>query len=294
MTATAKSVSVVIPSYNPGDKLLKCLNSIFTHKTDIVFEVIVVDSSPGNPAEMIHAHYPEVKVIHRQQRTYAGKARAIGVKEAKNDLICFTDSDCLVQDHWLDQLINGYSQGYTVVQGSVGNGTPHSIWGTVEYLTEFRRLNPGFRPHEIETMATCNLLVHRSVFQDMGDFPDIVKCEDTIFCEKIMKHDYKIYFNPDACILHLNRTGFAHYINNQINLGEGENEVRRRTNRYGSFLIKYPFLLPLVPVYRTIRMWYEFGISDKKYLLQSFLLYPFILTGFFAHVWGFIRGPYKH
>ena len=91
----------------------------------------------------------------------------------------------------------------------------------------------------------------------------------------------------------MNRTSFMAYVKNQIYLGEGELEARRRTNRYGSFLIDLPFLLPLVPFYRTLMTFRCFMLSDRSLLWKTAAMYPLILLGFIVHVWGFIRGPYR-
>lgn len=290
---TKKRISVVVPSYKPGQEILNCLKHIFAQETEIRFDVTVVDSSPEDPATMIRKVFPEVTVIHLRQRTYPGKARSFGAQRVRGDIICFTDVDCIVDKQWMNQLLDKQKAGYRVVGGSVCNGTPKSLFGTAEYITEFRELNPGVRSGEVTAVASCNLAVDREVFESIGYFPDFMKAEDTIFCEYARTHGYKIFFNPDAKITHMNRTSFAAYIRNQIYLGEGEVEARRWTKRYGSFLIAYPFLLPFVPLYRTWMTFKCFLFSDRKLLFKTIALYPVILLGFMAHVWGFIRGPYR-
>lgn len=287
------TISVVIPSYKPGREILTCLESVMNQKTDRVYDVTVVDSSPDDPSAMIRAGYPDVRVIHLKQRTYPGKARSAGAAQVKGDIVCFTDVDCIVDDDWLESLLEQHRHGYKLVGGSVVNGTPDSIFGTAEYITEFRELNPLVRPQTVSALASCNLSVNREVFDTVGYFPDFMKAEDTIFCEYVREAGYEIFFNPAARITHMNRTSFSGYFKNQIYLGEGEVEARRRTNRYGSFLITYPFLLPLVPFYRTWMTFRCFLKSDRSLLVTTVLIYPLILLGFIAHVWGFIRGPYK-
>ncbi len=288
-----KKVSVVIPSYKPGEEILKCIKHVLNQNTDIQYDVTVVDSSPENPEKMIKDQYPQVEVVHLKQRTYPGKARSTGAQRVKGDIICFTDVDCIVDENWMNQLLESWSQGYKVIGGSVINGTPQSVFGTAEYITEFRELNPLVKSKEVTAVASCNLAVDREVFRKVGYFPDFMKAEDTIFCEYARSGGFIILFNPEAKITHMNRTSFTGYVKNQMYLGEGEVEARRWTKRYGSFLIPYPFLLPLVPFYRTIMTVKCFLFSDRKLLLKTILIYPVILLGFISHVWGFIRGPYR-
>ena len=180
-----KSISVVIPSYKPGKDILTCLESVRNQKTALAYDITVVDSSPESPAEMIQSVFPEVNVIHLKQRTYPGKARSTGAAEAGGDIVCFTDVDCVVDENWLEELLSGQREGYKVVGGSVVNGTPRSLFGTAEYITEFRELNPGVKPQTVSALASCNLSVDREVFDTVGYFPDFMKAEDTMFCEYV-------------------------------------------------------------------------------------------------------------
>ena len=282
-----------IPSYCPGDDILHCLDSVTHQSLNIPYEVIVVDSSPEDPSQRIHQDFPFVQVVHLKERTLSGRARSIGASMAKGDVIFFTDTDCVVDKDWLHHLWQSHQSGYLVAGGSVVNGTPDSYVGTTEYLLEFNEMNPWVKAGEVRALPSCNLAVNRRIFQSVGYFPDFLKGEDTIFCENVISSGEKIFFNPKAKICHTNRRQFAKYVRNQVSLGEGSAEARRWTKRPGHFLIQLPFLLPLVPLYRTLMIAKRF-LASRPGLFFSYLYhYPLIFIGLFAHSWGFIRGPYR-
>ena len=59
------------------------------------------------------------------------------------------------------------------------------------------------------------------------------------------------------------------------------------------FLIQYPFLIGLIPVFRTL-------VTGKRLLLSNWTLfglymiyYPLIFLGLIFYTWGFILGPYR-
>jgi GT2 family glycosyltransferase len=286
-------VSIVIPSYKPDNNIINCIESIKNQKFNVSYEIIVVDSSPRDISNFIKMSFPDVEVIHLEKRTLSGRARSIGASKVRGKIVFFTDTDCIVDNNCLKNLLRDHNSGYNVVGGSVVNGTPKSIVGSTEYLLEFNESNPWSKPREVRAVPSCNLSVNRQIFELVGFFPDFLKGEDTLFCENVILKGEKIYFNPEAKIIHINRKSFLKYIKNQISLGEGAVEARRRAKLHGYFLINYPFLLPLVPVYRTFAIGKRLLLSNFKLFILFLILYPLIFLGLIAHTWGFIRGPYK-
>ena len=286
-------LSVVIPSYRPGHRIFQCLDSVFRQDIGSSYEVVVVDSSPEDLGPSLRERYPSVRLIQLPKRALSGRARSIGAAQALGRIVCFTDADCVVDPHWLHRLSDGHRRGYSIVGGSVANGTPKDFIGTTEYLLEFNEMNPSAKPGEVRALPSCNLSVGRHVFDRVGYFPDFLKGEDTIFCERAVASGERILFKPDATITHLNRTDLGHYLKNQIALGEGANETRRRTGRHGSFLIRFPFLIPLIPLYRTWAVGNRLWSSDKRLFLDYLAHYPLVFLGLLFYTWGFIRGPHK-
>jgi len=273
--------------------ILNCLRSVFNQDFEHPFEVVVVDSSPVSIGKNIQNEFPQVRFYHLKERTLSGRARSIGAARAKGDVIFFTDTDCIVDPFWMQSLLKCHMEGHTVVGGSVRNGTPKSFAGTCEYLIEFNEMNPWVKAGFVRALPSCNLSTQSQVLKKVGYFPDFLKGEDTIFCENVRASGEKIYFEPRAKITHLNRTTWGHFIRNQISLGEGSHETRKRTKRYGYFLLQLPVLIPLVPFYRTWIIGKRLISSSPKLFLQFVFLFPFIWIGLVAYVWGFIRGPHR-
>jgi len=286
-------ISVVIPSYKSGEGLYNCLKSVFNQTIDIPFQVIVVDSSPEDITAEVKERFPQVEVIHLKRRTLPGLARTVGAKSAKGKYVFFIDTDCIAHKDWLKLLYEKLQQGVFAAGGGVENGTPDSYVGTAEYLLEFNEMNPKAKAGTTGALPSCNLSVSRDVLEKVGYFPDFMKGEDTILCDNIITSGHEIHFIPDAFITHKNRTGFMHFIKNQVALGEGANETRRRTKRHGYFLIKYPVLVVFIPVYRTLIISRRLIKSDIKLFFSFISHYPLIFLGLIAYTWGFIRGPYR-
>lgn len=97
-------VSVIVPVYNAGELLDRCLDSIFGQATDRTVEVILVDDgSTDNSVELIRRR-PEQDRIRLFQQANSGpsKARNKGIAEARGRYLAFLDAD----DYWLQGFID--------------------------------------------------------------------------------------------------------------------------------------------------------------------------------------------
>ena len=92
-------LSIIIPIYNTGVYLHKCLKSILSQTLED-FELILVDDGSKDESGKICDEYAvldkRIKVIHKENQGVS-IARNTGIKEAQGDYIGFIDSD-----DWID------------------------------------------------------------------------------------------------------------------------------------------------------------------------------------------------
>lgn len=104
MTKKECLISVIIPTYNRNEKLLKLLQCLQKQMQDNV-EVIVIDDHSDNPLKL---DFPEwLKYIRLEENSGgASVPRNIGLDNAKGKYICFIDSDDMISDNYLETIIN--------------------------------------------------------------------------------------------------------------------------------------------------------------------------------------------
>jgi glycosyltransferase involved in cell wall biosynthesis len=96
-------LSVVIPALNSAPTIALTLSSIFSNKfPQGSFEVLVVDNGSSDRTVEIAQRYP-VEIHHCSERGI-GPPRNLGIKMAKGEIICMTDSDCIVERDWLEKI----------------------------------------------------------------------------------------------------------------------------------------------------------------------------------------------
>ncbi len=123
-----KPVSVIICARNEAENLEKHLPAILEQNYP-EYEVIVVnDSSTDRTDEVIASFlkkYPHLKTssIPPEQKFTHGKklAQTIGVKAARNEILIFTDADCVpVSKNWLRRMYSNFAVDKDIVLGYGG------------------------------------------------------------------------------------------------------------------------------------------------------------------------------
>ena len=95
-------LSIIIPAYNAEAYLPQCLDSIFAQERQGC-EVIVVDDGSTDGTAALLERYPDVRVIHQENRGMA-TARNRGLEAARGEYILFVDSDDLLTEGALTSL----------------------------------------------------------------------------------------------------------------------------------------------------------------------------------------------
>jgi GT2 family glycosyltransferase len=94
-------ISVVIPSYNRKDCILRLLEDLYAQQA-APFEIIVVDDcSPDDTVEAVKRLFPEVTLLVNQINGGPCVSRNRGVMAAKGEIIVGFDSDVSIPDHHL-------------------------------------------------------------------------------------------------------------------------------------------------------------------------------------------------
>ena len=125
----ALKVSVIVPVYNPGPYLKRCVDSVLGQslpKTE--YEVIFIDdgSTDGSPARLdeLAAGHPTIRVIHQENSGWPGQPRNVGIAAARGEYVFFLDHDDALGLEALERLYDfAIRNGSDIVIGkTVGHG----------------------------------------------------------------------------------------------------------------------------------------------------------------------------
>ncbi|MFX1502703.1 MAG: glycosyltransferase, partial [Promethearchaeota archaeon] len=195
MISTLNPVSIVVPIKNRSSLLINLIKNL-SNLDYPNYEIIIVDDcSNDNTKEILKNS--SVKSIILEESVGSAQARNMGIKEAKNDIIALTDSDCFVSKKWLRDLVP-YLKKYDAVGGKV------KFYDNLE-----NRFNPFNAKKEIvltknssiNFLNTSNMIFKKEIWKSSGGFSNF-RIEDLEFSWRLMKKGYKLIYSPKGLVIH--------------------------------------------------------------------------------------------
>ncbi len=221
--ARIPKVSVIICAYNAERTMRQCLDSL--RRLDYPnFEVIIVDDGSRDATPQIAAEFPEFRLI-RQPNKGLSEARNVGLHAALGELVAYTDSDCVVDPHWLSFMVRSVVDGELDGCGGPNYG-PHEA-GWIEGCVA---ASPGAPSHVLigddraEHLAGCNMLFRKPALQDVGGFDSQFTAagDDVDICWRLMSKGYLLGYCPSAFVWHFRRNTINAYYRQQRGYGRAE------------------------------------------------------------------------
>ena len=202
-------VSVIISTYNMRDLLRDAVGSLYKQEYPIDrFEIIVVDnSSTDGTEEMMRSLQAKVSGMLRyycKENEGPGASRNLGIRQARGDIVAFTDSDCTAHPGWLKNGVAKMGDGIGVVQGK----TVPNPEQTLRALSKTQSIT-----NENGMYQTCNIFYRKEALDMAGGFaPDFcgLNCfgkprwggEDTDLAWRVKEQGWKSVFAADALVYH--------------------------------------------------------------------------------------------
>ncbi|MFH1389831.1 MAG: glycosyltransferase family 2 protein [Candidatus Margulisiibacteriota bacterium] len=198
-------LSIIIVNYN-GEKLLTdCLRSIYgsTHKTS--FEVILVDNrSTDNSLRLVKELFPKVEIIKNEENFGFCKANNQALRVYHGRYALLLNNDTIVKDKALDRMVE-----FMDAHPGAGACGPKLLNpdGTVQHQGGFfaREFWISPTPVTVNYLIAACLLIRRTTIDQVGllDENFFFSNDDLDYTRRIVKAGWKIYFVPQAEVVHL-------------------------------------------------------------------------------------------
>jgi len=170
-------ISVVIPTYNAADTLIRAVDSVLAQNQPVHEILIIDDGSTDNTAEIVHQYGERIRYFYQQNKGLAVAMNA-GIELARGECIGILAAD----DEWLPNFVMSHIRlisknpdakwTYCCHEDVTQHGhqriqIPLAVKEQIEregFLSYFRAHMAGFY------FGTCGFIIRRSVFDEVGKF----------------------------------------------------------------------------------------------------------------------------
>ena len=203
-----KKVSILIPVYNVGKYLKRCMDSILNQTYDNFEIVLVDDCSTDNSLEICYEYEKKdsrVKVIKKPTHTVLSDVRNVGVESSDGDYLMFVDSDDYVCNNFVEEMVKAIEDNNVDVvrckaikykkDGKTQVESFYGLEGKVISGDNIKSIIPYFTTYNKNIGCfTWALIIRRDKLKVKFN-PDVYCRQDSVFLmELLLKSVNSIYF----------------------------------------------------------------------------------------------------
>jgi 2-beta-glucuronyltransferase len=249
-TLATPTISLILCTIGRSRELERLLTSLLD-QTFQDFEIILVDQNPdGYLDSIIKKFAAKLSMSRVKSEKGLSKARNVGLRLARGDIVCFPDDDCWYRQTTLENAVNflAENRNFDLLLGRTIDSDER------ESLSQFRSTSGPISKWIVWSSGNSNtLFVRREVARQIGGFDESLGVgattpfqsgEESDFVLKALEEGKQAVFNRDHVVHH-----------DQVDAKIGELQIRRAWNYspgFGRVLRKHQFGFFYL-LYRTVR-----------------------------------------
>lgn len=226
-------LSIIIPSFNTAKITQNCLDSIYESMTktpagcpELDYEIIVVDNASTDGSVTMLREYqkthPHLKLIENKTNEGYVKANNEAVKQAQGEYILFLNSDIIVLNEAIPQLLSYYQHHEDTIQFLGGkllnkNGSPQASAGpffSLPVIFAFLFLRGDYwgltrySPDTVKKVGWVSgacILTKKHYFEALSGFDEgiFMYMDEIDLLYRAHQRHFATYFYPQARFIHL-------------------------------------------------------------------------------------------
>jgi glycosyltransferase involved in cell wall biosynthesis len=234
MVKALPRVSVVVPVLNDAVQICSLLEALLgqSYPQD-KFEIIVVDNGSidgsRRAVEGFMARRPDIiRLLEEREIRGSYAARNAGIRNARGEIIAFTDSDCVPRVNWVEAGVKSLQERSASLGGgeilfTYRNNTPNIF----EYFDSARKLNQKGYIEKNGFAATANLFAMKWVFEEYGLFrSELVSSGDLEFCRRAVDGGAQLIYIADAVVEHPARSTLKAIYKKSKRIAKGQKQMQ--------------------------------------------------------------------
>ena len=244
-------ITVIIPTFNSMLTIHRCLESLRHLKYENKEIIFVDDGSMDGTCEFLKTQSDIILIESQNQGP--SRARNLGLLIAKGDFVAFTDSDCVLKEDWLNELLKGFIEfekdnllqngnqpKIAGVGGDQLSPTDETLFGKkvqkflkrIGIVADYVKRG-GERIFEIDHNPTCNIMYRRLVLIEAEGFDESLWPGEDLEMDSLLRNrGYKILYNPRAIVYHYRPNKVKGFLKMLFHYGRAQGVLVRRKGMF--------------------------------------------------------------
>jgi len=229
-------LAVVVVNWNSGERVSRCVRSVFESAGDARLEVVIVDNdSEDGSAEAAIAEFPHIRLIQNRDNKGFPAAANQGMRATDSEFVLLINPDAEVvagtlegflkvaRDHPRAGAIGALTLNPdgtiypsarrvpTLVQGffhtTLGPFWPRNPWSRSYRMEEWDRRSE----RQVDWVSGSSMLLRRAALARVGLFDEayFMYVEDMDLCTRMSDGGWEVWFSPELEIEHVGGTATA-------------------------------------------------------------------------------------
>ncbi len=252
-------ISVIIATRRQNDLLISCLSTLSNQAGETDAELLVVQTLSAPVAPSITQAFPAVNFITCAANTSLAEMKAIGIRQARGNVIALTQPHCIPSNNWLRMHINAHRQlQASAIGGAVINRSQATISERCAFRCEYGKFNSNRLAGVTKSLASSNVSYKK------GDLLEVMDGDywETELHRRLSKLGSGLWYLPEMNVVHQRRCSFLTYLLERFHYSRYF-AARRFENR--GVALMYAVGCTLLPAIVLIRLLTAFSTDDNFY-----------------------------
>jgi len=210
-------VSIIIPVHNHIKFTVRSLLSIAKAKNIAKYEIIVMDDNSDDETANVLGIVDVIRYFRNKDNIGFLRSCNLAAQHATGKYLVFLNNDTVVQDSWLDALLQTfvdfpsaglvgskliYPDGRLQEAGGIiwkdGTGRNYG-WGDDPHMPKYNYLR------EVDYCSGASIMIPREIWEQLGGFDEAFTpayYEDTDLAFQVRQAGYKVYYQPASEVIH--------------------------------------------------------------------------------------------
>jgi glycosyltransferase involved in cell wall biosynthesis len=287
-TAGPPKLSVVVASQNARQCIDGCLRAIESQNVNGNVEIVVVDNSTDETADIIRSEFPAVKLVAADKDKLIPELWGIGIGQCRGDYVSLTTSHFVPTKNWIAEIIKAHEQPHAGIGGAIENARRAGI---VSWAVYFCRYSPYMLPFietEVEDFAADNASYKR---RDLEQVKDAMRDGfwETFVHREMRREGMSLLKSPEIVVYHHKSFTLAGFMKQRFWHGLQFGRHRRMTPARRALLIALSPAIPFLYLFRISRRVFAKRRNIDKFLLSLPILTLFLLSWSAGEFSGYLR-----